>query len=194
MLRRPPRSTLFPYTTLFRSPRRVADGQGAWPAPAAILRAEDSALIVRPEHVTERRDQDSPRVSRVDQDRGDVARPLETGRLPGRAAVLRAEHPLSRGDVVARRDLPGADVEHAWIGGGRGDGSDGCGPLVEQRRPGMAGVGGFPDASTGGAEIVRVGLTRDTGHGRGPAGAERADEAPAQTGRDIVRHAPGGET
>src|SRR5690349_23155166 len=26
MLRRPPRSTLFPYTTLFRSPRRVAPG------------------------------------------------------------------------------------------------------------------------------------------------------------------------
>src|SRR6266498_4172908 len=25
MIRRPPRSTLFPYTTLFRSPRRVAD-------------------------------------------------------------------------------------------------------------------------------------------------------------------------
>src|SRR3712207_8906068 len=31
MIRRPPRSTLFPYTTLFRSPphRRVAEGGGA---------------------------------------------------------------------------------------------------------------------------------------------------------------------
>src|SRR5438309_3832937 len=28
MLRRPPRSTLFPYTTLFRSPRRRAAGRG----------------------------------------------------------------------------------------------------------------------------------------------------------------------
>src|SRR2546426_6480638 len=28
MIRRPPRSTLFPYTTLFRSPRREADRQG----------------------------------------------------------------------------------------------------------------------------------------------------------------------
>src|SRR5688572_32028053 len=27
MLRRPPRSTLFPYTTLFRSPQRIAEGQ-----------------------------------------------------------------------------------------------------------------------------------------------------------------------
>src|SRR3712207_7768819 len=29
MIRRPPRSTLFPYTTLFRSPRQVADAVGA---------------------------------------------------------------------------------------------------------------------------------------------------------------------
>src|SRR3712207_7110467 len=34
MIRRPPRSTLFPYTTLFRSrPRRVGDQEIAWPAP-----------------------------------------------------------------------------------------------------------------------------------------------------------------
>src|SRR3712207_8653206 len=29
MIRRPPRSTLFPYTTLFRSPRRLSSGRGA---------------------------------------------------------------------------------------------------------------------------------------------------------------------
>src|SRR3712207_7675843 len=29
MIRRPPRSTLFPYTTLFRSPRHAAGGAGA---------------------------------------------------------------------------------------------------------------------------------------------------------------------
>src|SRR5690348_18184271 len=28
MIRRPPRSTLFPYTTLFRSPRQAAQGRG----------------------------------------------------------------------------------------------------------------------------------------------------------------------
>src|SRR5258708_9964971 len=28
MIRRPPRSTLFPYTTLFRSIRRIQDGRG----------------------------------------------------------------------------------------------------------------------------------------------------------------------
>src|SRR3712207_8910922 len=30
MIRRPPRSTLFPYTTLFRSPERVDPGNKTW--------------------------------------------------------------------------------------------------------------------------------------------------------------------
>src|SRR2546422_6853071 len=34
MIRRPPRSTLFPYTTLFRSPRAAAAERGASAAPA----------------------------------------------------------------------------------------------------------------------------------------------------------------
>src|SRR5437588_6353830 len=35
MIRRPPRSTLFPYTTLFRSPRRHAHPQSHHPTEAA---------------------------------------------------------------------------------------------------------------------------------------------------------------
>src|SRR2546429_2456073 len=44
MIRRPPRSTLFPYTTLFRSPRRVAARRGSRkaftvpPGPQELLR------------------------------------------------------------------------------------------------------------------------------------------------------------
>src|SRR5688572_32185382 len=33
MIRRPPRSTLFPYTTLFRSPREEASSAPAWVVP-----------------------------------------------------------------------------------------------------------------------------------------------------------------
>src|SRR2546429_5400468 len=35
MIRRPPRSTLFPYTTLFRSPRWRTPAAHAWAPPAA---------------------------------------------------------------------------------------------------------------------------------------------------------------
>src|SRR5688572_31115864 len=37
MIRRPPRSTLFPYTTLFRSPR-TAPATARWPAPSISRR------------------------------------------------------------------------------------------------------------------------------------------------------------
>src|SRR2546430_10301899 len=33
MIRRPPRSTLFPYTTLFRSPRSPGQASCSWPRP-----------------------------------------------------------------------------------------------------------------------------------------------------------------
>src|SRR5438445_9675155 len=41
MIRRPPRSTLFPYTTLFRSGSGVA---GEWPRPASTRRHERSRV------------------------------------------------------------------------------------------------------------------------------------------------------
>src|SRR3712207_7489655 len=40
MIRRPPRSTLFPYTTLFRS-RQLSGGQRAWPFVAGVGAAAD---------------------------------------------------------------------------------------------------------------------------------------------------------
>src|SRR5258708_31528565 len=45
MIRRPPRSTLFPYTTLFRSPVEGAVDHAAWNAfPVGV----DEALVVTP--------------------------------------------------------------------------------------------------------------------------------------------------
>src|SRR3712207_8522136 len=50
MIRRPPRSTLFPYTTLFRSPSAVpvqpVRGSGALPAPTR-QRAQRGGLALR---------------------------------------------------------------------------------------------------------------------------------------------------
>src|SRR2546422_7217883 len=43
MIRRPPRSTLFPYTTLFRSPRRRRDRRGAGPRARPEPRADELA-------------------------------------------------------------------------------------------------------------------------------------------------------
>src|SRR5215216_7117334 len=49
MIRRPPRSTLFPYTTLFRSPRRAARS----PRPAGLRRSATAASRRSEEHTSE---------------------------------------------------------------------------------------------------------------------------------------------
>src|SRR2546426_3356698 len=49
MIRRPPRSTLFPYTTLFRSERFVARKRAAWEAFRAVAtRAERAGVGALP--------------------------------------------------------------------------------------------------------------------------------------------------
>src|SRR5438045_6628990 len=57
MIRRPPRSTLFPYTTLFRSGHvEASGGRRAWPRRAS-LRARAGAATLKParseEHTSE---------------------------------------------------------------------------------------------------------------------------------------------
>src|SRR4051812_49896014 len=65
MIRRPPRSTLFPYTTLFRSSggRCASDGGGSSPPPSAIQ--------------ARRRKSDEDGSVRSDRDRGAVGRRSE---------------------------------------------------------------------------------------------------------------------
>src|SRR2546430_5614766 len=46
MIRRPPRSTLFPYTTLFRSQRSVSVVEGVLRAPALLMHALPGILQV----------------------------------------------------------------------------------------------------------------------------------------------------
>src|SRR5260221_1223008 len=56
MIRRPPRSTLFPYTTLFRSRRRVRVAGAVDPDPAGAVHARRPARLGRT---------DRPRASRA---------------------------------------------------------------------------------------------------------------------------------
>src|SRR3712207_8580207 len=52
MIRRPPRSALFPYTTLFRSPPElralVSDSLALWGVSAAVSVAEDGVALLAP--------------------------------------------------------------------------------------------------------------------------------------------------
>src|SRR2546422_8908478 len=80
MIRRPPRSTLFPYTTLFRShPRRRREIRGSRPpSPLRRRHASQAVDLLRLHHGSEREDEESlDRLAQL----ADVARPV-VGREP----------------------------------------------------------------------------------------------------------------
>src|SRR5688572_31788619 len=52
MIRRPPRSTLFPYTTLFRSVRSFATPNSNMPTVVSLPGTSDPAIRVRPARLT----------------------------------------------------------------------------------------------------------------------------------------------
>src|SRR2546429_2463237 len=56
MIRRPPRSTLFPYTTLFRSvmPVMILTARGAWHEKVAGMDAGADDYLAKPFHMEER--------------------------------------------------------------------------------------------------------------------------------------------
>src|SRR2546422_8331923 len=75
MIRRPPRSTLFPYTTLFRSPRRIGRETGA----ALGVELVDGAQ--------------EPEVSLLDQvGKREAAVQVAAGDLHGQAQIKSGEH------------------------------------------------------------------------------------------------------
>src|SRR2546427_12491473 len=97
MIRRPPRSTLFPYTTLFRSDREpLQPGQGAL-APAqldAVPRRHHPSAACPPRRPPEQRVRQGP----VDVDNVIAPAPAQPPRRPDAA-----QHVEQRHDLVAQR-------------------------------------------------------------------------------------------
>src|SRR3712207_8087788 len=91
MIRRPPRSTLFPYTTLFRSDDLAAGGdRGGGAEPQGGRHQEVGGR------------------ARVDHDA--VARPEPVGELP-----LEPGHALAHGEAAADRKSTRLNSSHAYI-------------------------------------------------------------------------------
>src|SRR3954467_6566369 len=94
MIRRPPRSTLFPYTTLFRSkpsagPASPGSPSPRWPLPAWVARSE--------EHTSELQSHDNLVCRLLLEKKETFLRrdaPHRPARLGPRAADLRARHRL----------------------------------------------------------------------------------------------------
>src|SRR2546427_12861284 len=98
MIRRPPRSTLFPYTTLFRSPEtgKVTD----YPTPTAV--SGPHGIIVAPDGAVWYTANFKGRLGRV----GPTTRAIKEDAPP---AAARAPHPPPYHDSQISRTRPGSN-------------------------------------------------------------------------------------
>src|SRR2546422_4197420 len=100
MIRRPPRSTLFPYTTLFRSPCRARDARDVRRARDDVGAMRDIEHAVRGGSAAIVPGIERERVRRVLGDRDLLYQPMEPARNHGAARVLST---IGRGRVVEGR-------------------------------------------------------------------------------------------
>src|SRR2546426_5768631 len=146
MIRRPPRSTLFPYTTLFRSPARPARGRGvdpdAGPVPPAVAAAPARLALLPSRRVRRARGDRSG--ARVHPCRGGSTRPQLVPRQAsgGRRGLRWNEQRHAERSRVAPRRRPPTDgagpADPGWneeragersrVAPRRGPPTDGAGP------------------------------------------------------------------
>ena len=105
---------------------------------------------------------------------------------PGLAGVSGLVDAVAGGEVRALQAFAAGDVDGVGIGVGNSDRADGAGGLVvPEADPGLAGVGGLPDAAVDRAEIEGGGLGGNPGEGAGAAGAQGADLPPAHVAEEV---------
>ena len=149
------------------------------PGGAAVQGAEDAAVLVRPEDVSERRRVGDIRIGRMDRDGADLAGVPQADVLPGLAGVGGAVDPVAHGDVAARAGRPGSDIDHIRVGGRHRDRAHGAHAeeTVGHIRPVVAGVPGLVHAAAGAAEVVGQRIAGDPDRRGGAAAAGEADGA-----------------
>ena len=150
------------------------------PGLAAIGRAKDSALFVRPERMSERRDENDVGIVRIDDQRGRCGA-CHRVRCASRSCPpsTRFVHAIAKRNVAANAGLARAHVNDVRIGGRDRNRSDrGNRLLVEKRRPGEPAVRRLPHAAGHRAEIIDIRLTRDARHSQHAPAAERPHQPP----------------
>src|SRR5437867_2420937 len=157
----------------------VVEIENFFPRFAAIARAEDAALRVSAVGMAEGSDEGDIGIGRMDNDGADVAGVFQADVVPGFAAIVGTIDAITEGDVAADASFATAHVDDIRIRIGDGNGANrGGGLLLEERIPGVATVGGFPNAAGDSAKIESVRLARHTGDGQRASATEGTDEAP----------------
>ena len=149
------------------------------PGFPAVGGAKDAARVVRAIGVAESGNVHEVGIFRMHEDARDVLRVFEADVRPGLSGVSGLVHAVAVGDVAADAGFAGANVDDVGVRRSDGDRADGHdGGLVRERRPRRAAVHGLPDAASDGAEVIRIRIACDAGHGKRAAAAEGSNLAP----------------
>src|SRR3712207_9138648 len=95
MIRRPPRSTLFPYTTLFRSEQEGGDvvgGEPGEPLPLLLLRAEQPQRLGEADGLVRRQQRGDRRVPGAGHGQGPVVVDLAQPETDRKSTRLNSSH------------------------------------------------------------------------------------------------------
>ena len=146
----------------------------------AVRRAEHAALVVRAVRMAERRDEQTIRVLRIDDDGTDLACLAQAEMLPARPGVGRLVDAVADREIRTLQPLAAADVDDVGIGWRDRDRADRLRRLpVEERRPRQPVIGRLPDAAVVDADVEHVRLLRHAGRADRASAAVWADGAPA---------------
>ncbi len=162
--------------------RPVALAQHEVPRLAAILRAIDTALRVRPPGVAEGRDIDDVRVLRMDADFADMAGRGEAHIAPRLAAVGGLIDAIPMRDITANRRLAHPRIDDVRVGLGDGNRADRRRgeEAVRDVAPGRAAVIRLPDAARARAVVIGHRVRHVARHRHAPPAPMRPDAPPFQ--------------
>ena len=108
---------------------------------------------------------DRVRIFRVDQDLADLAGVFQPYGGPSLSSIRRLEHPRTLLDVAPHIRFAGSNINHIWISGGNGNGTDGRHRyLIEDWLPSASSVLRDPHATTYRTKIELLWLARNSGY------------------------------
>ena len=154
---------------------------------AAVGGTENAAFGVGAVGMALGGDENTVGIFGIDEDRGDLLGVAEIFEMrPRFSGVGGFVDAVARGKIGALQSFAAADVNDVGVGRRNGESTDGAGGLiVEDGIPGVAEVGGLPDAAVDGRHVENVGLVRNAADGDGAASTEGADAAPAHFGEEL---------
>ena len=162
--------------------RRVVEKQHSLPRLPTVGGAKDAAFRIGTKRVSDRRDENTIVIARIDDDVADLLRVVEAEVLPAATAVGGAIDAGAVREVLAQLRFAGADVDDVRIRrrhGNRAHGGD-VGLAVGHVAPGLPAVRRLPDAAVHRAEVEDQRPGWIPSHGVHASASEGPHESPLE--------------